>query len=283
MNYSTDSDSKSLSILTHPTQPATSLESEILQEITAIEYKRHAGDRCRNHGQNLIFSTAFQVVQKQKEFKSAAAEEFGRVFTTQTSKLVEDVKAQKEKQKVFLPQLPPPLKESKLCSFPNENGASKKMTGTEAAVAAEADRTQACRKAEKEKNKTEKYRAEFAALCTDSSSPPPGPLSSPFSVVAQGLPESQSPPRIPDFSSSIHVVSTDSDSDVNETSFPLVPKLPSPTPRQSRRTRKPTRKLESQQRREAEEESEPKRQKIRKSKIDVSSQLKEYLGSDIEQ
>ncbi len=129
----------------------------------------------------------------------------------------------------------------------------------------------------------EKYEVELVAFRTDSSSPPPGPLSSPLSVVAQGLPESQSPPRLPDFSSSIHVVSSDSDSDVNKTSSVLVPKLPSHTSRHSRRTRKPTRKLESQKRREAGEESEPKRQKIRKSKIDVMSQLKEYLGSDIEQ
>ena len=78
-------------------------------------------------------------------------------------------------------------------------------------------------------------------------------------------------------------MSSDSDSELNETSSPLVPKLPSPTPRQSRRTRKPTKKLEPQKRREAKEESEPKRQKIRKSKFDVTSQLKEYLGSDIEQ
>ena len=152
---------------------------------------------------NLMLSTALQAVEKQKEFTGAAAEEFARVFTTQT-------------------------------------------------------------------------------LRTDSSSPHLGPFSSPLSGEAPGLSKSRSPPRDTGLNSPIHVVSSDSDSEVEDISFDLAPKLPSPTPRQSGRTRKPTKKLESQKRREIENQSKPKRQKVRKSKIDVTSQLKEYLGSDIE-
>ena len=78
------------------------------------------------------------------------------MFTTQTSKLVEAVKAQEEWYKVLPPQLLPLLKEPKLRNFPNKNGESQKMTGTEAAVAAEADRTRASRKAKKEQEILEK-------------------------------------------------------------------------------------------------------------------------------
>lgn len=229
-----------------------------------------------------MLSTALQAVEKQKEFTGAAAEEFARVFTTQTSKLAEAVKAREERHKVLPPQLPPPLKEPKLRSFPNKNGESRKMTGTEAAVAAEADRTRASRKAKKEQEIREKYEAELAALRTDSYSPHLGPFSSPLSGKAPGLSKSRSPPRDTGVSSAINVVSSDSDSEVEDISFDLALKLPSPTPRQSGRTRKPTKKLESQTRREIEDQSKPKRQKVRKPKIDVTSQLKEYLGPDIE-
>ena len=96
-----------------------------------------------------MLSTAFQSVEKQKEFTGAAAEKFARVFTTQTSKLVEAVKLQEKRHKVLPPQLPPMLKKPKLCSFTKKNGESRKITGTEAAVAAEVDRTRASRKVKK--------------------------------------------------------------------------------------------------------------------------------------
>ena len=96
-----------------------------------------------------MLSIALQAVEKQKEFTGAVAEEFVRVFTTQTSKLVEAVKALGGRQKVLPPQLPPLQNEPKLRSFSDKNGASRKMTGTEAVVTAEADRIRASRKAKK--------------------------------------------------------------------------------------------------------------------------------------
>ncbi len=59
------------------------------------------GAQYQNHGQNLMFSTALQEVEKRKEFTYATIEECARVFTTQTSKLVEAVKAQEERHKVL--------------------------------------------------------------------------------------------------------------------------------------------------------------------------------------
>ncbi len=282
MSYLTGSNSKNNNASTRARQTQTSLEPEILQEITEAEYEKNAGDQYQNHDQNLMLSTALQAVEKQKEFTGATAKAFARVFTTQKSKLIEAVKAREERHTVLPPQLPPLLKEPKLRSFPNKYGESRKMTGTKAAVAAEADRTRASRKAKKEQDIREKYEAELAALRTDSSSPHLEPFSSPFSGKAPGLSKSRSPPRDTNLSSPIHVASSDSDSEVEDVSFDLAPKLPSLTPRQSGRTRKPIKKLESQKRRKIEDQSKPKRQKVRKSKIDVTSQLKEYLGSDIE-
>ena len=78
MSYLTGSNFKNHSISTRPRQTSTSLELEILQEITEAKYERHSGDQYRKYGQNLILSTALQEVEKQKEFTGAAAEEFER-------------------------------------------------------------------------------------------------------------------------------------------------------------------------------------------------------------
>ena len=50
---------------------------------------------------------------------------------------------------------------------------ARKMTGTEAAVAAEADEVRACRRAKKELEIKAKYEAELAALDANSSPPQP--------------------------------------------------------------------------------------------------------------
>lgn len=91
------------------------------------------------------------------------------------------------------------------------------------------DRIGAYRKPDKEQIFTEKYEADLAALRINSPSPPPGPLSSPFSVKAQGILKSQSPPRVADLRSSFHVLSSDLDLDVVKICSRRVRKLPSPT------------------------------------------------------
>ncbi len=123
------------------TKPSAISEVDTFQEIisTRAEYERHVGDKYRNHGQNLMFDVALQVIEKQKEFSGAAAEEFAQIFRVQTAKIVEVVKTQEEKRKILPPQLSLLLKEPKLQSFPNKNSIARKMTGTEAAIAAEAD------------------------------------------------------------------------------------------------------------------------------------------------
>lgn len=149
-SYSLDIAFAYLSLLGKLAQPKPTPKINSFQEITLTEYKKHVGNRYRNKGQNMTLNSALQAVEKQKEFTGAAVEEFASIFTKQTAKLVEAVKDREERQRAIPPQLVPPLKESKLRNFPNINEIGQKMTGTGAAVAAEANKLQANRKAAKE-------------------------------------------------------------------------------------------------------------------------------------
>lgn len=179
----------------------------------------------------------------------------------------------KEKRKNSLPsQFPPPLQEPKLCSFTHKNSGRRKTTGIEAAVAAEADTARAQCKAKKELEIKQNYEAELAAHCKDS---PTHPLPQSDSLLPAS---SDSQVRITNIDSPIHISPSDSESsnNVSVQSFPAT--------RQYGRTRKPTRKLESQKIRDAEQVvqgSKPKKRKKSKT-IVVPSQLKELSGSDIE-
>lgn len=184
----------------------------------------------------------------------------------------------KEKRKNSLPsQFPPPLQEPKPRSFTHKNSGRRKTAGIEAAVAAKADTTRAQCKAKKELEIKQNYEAELAALCKDSSTHPLPQSRLPTSDSL--LPaSSDSQVRITNIDSPIHISPSDSESsnNVSVQSFPAT--------RQYGRTRKPTRKLESQKRRDAEQVvqgSKPKKRKKSKT-IDVPSQLKELSGSDIE-
>ncbi len=85
------------------------------------------------------------------------------------------------------------------------------MTGTEAAVAAEADTARAQRKAKKELEIKQKYEAELAAPRDDSSTPP---LPQSGSPTSDPLPpaSSESQVRITNIGSPIHSSSSDSES-----------------------------------------------------------------------
>ena len=276
-------------------QPRSTPTTDSFQEMSLPNYERHAGNRYRNHGQNMMLNSALQAVEKQKEFTGRAAKDFASAFTKQTAKLVEVVKAREERQKAMPPQLPAPLNEPKLRSFPNKNGTSRKMTGTEAAVAAEADKSRANCRAAKELQIREKYEAELAALNAEYSSPPPRTSSSSQLDTPLDPDNPQPQPEFPRSYTPVQMISSDSDSGqesyhsghshLNQ-DYSAQPRkssqVISPAPRQSGRSRKPTKKIESQQRREAEEETKPKKRKIHKSKVDVTSQLKELLGSEFD-
>ena len=151
------------------------------------------------------------------------------------------------------------------------------MNGTEAAIAAEADTARAQRKAKKELKIKRKYAAELAALREDSST---SPLPQSRLPISDPLPPtlSESQVSMTNIDSPIHTTSSDSESsgDLSVRSLPA--------PRQSGRTKKPTCKLDSQKKQDAEQAAEePKPKKGKKNKmIVVTSQLKELLGSDIE-
>ena len=300
MSYSHDPEFTYAFLSSTTTKPPAIPEVDLLHNSKSTEpetdYDRHAGDQYRNHGQNLMLNVALQAVEKQKGFSGAAAEEFAQIFRVQTAKIVKAVEAQEKKRNILPAQLPPPLKEPKLRSFPNKNGMARKMTSTEAAIAAEADEIRARRKAKKQEEIKAKYEAELAALDASSSPPQPRSLSRLLSDEPLEYPVlSQQKASFITGQAPVVVVSSDSDSDTTSQIYDTVGeesvsasknsliRSPSSTSRQSRRIRKPTRKVESQRRRAAEGESEPKKKKIRKTKlVDVTSQLKELFGSDIE-
>lgn len=122
MSYSHDQEFTYAFLPNATTNPSATSEVDPSQEIITMEaeYERHAGNKYRNHGQNLMLNVALQAVEKQKEFSGAAAEEFAQKFKVQTAKIVEAVEAREEKRKILPPQLPLPLKEPKLRSFPNK-------------------------------------------------------------------------------------------------------------------------------------------------------------------
>lgn len=85
-------------------------------------------------------------MEQQKRFSGTAAEEFAQAFKAQTGKIVEALKSKEERRNNLPLQLPAPLQEPRLRNSPFKS----KMTGTEAAVAAEADTARAQRKARKQ-------------------------------------------------------------------------------------------------------------------------------------
>lgn len=150
------------------------------------------------------------------------------------------------------------------------------MTAREAAEAAEADKMRKQRREKKEKEIKQRYEAELAALNADNSesyTPKPSTQAlSPTLVLGsqkeQPIRLSSSPPPSPDCS--LPAVSSSSEGEAMLDQ-----------PRQSGRVKKPSRKIESQLRREAEERGmEEKRPKIRKSKFQKAPQLRDFLGSD---
>lgn len=110
------------------------------------------------------------------------------------------------------------------------------MTWTEITIAAKVDRTQASRKAKKIQEIREKYKAELAALRTNSFFPHLKLFFSSLLSKVPGLSKSQSPFRDTGLSSSIYVVSSDSDLEIEDISFNLTSKLPSSTLQQFGRT-----------------------------------------------
>lgn len=223
----------------------------------------------------MMMRAAVNAVNQRKELEGQAAEEFSCTFEKHTVRLAAAAKLQADNQKSLPPQLPTPLSEPNFRLFPNSNSNKRKMTAREAAEAAKGDKVRKQRREQKEKEIKQRYKAELAALnAEDPESFTPKPLRQvlPPMLVHGSQKElpirlSSSPPPVPDRSS---------------------PAAPSPSeceildqPRQSGRVKKPTRKIESQLRREAKERGiEEKKPKIRKSKFQKVPQLKDFLGSD---
>lgn len=97
-----------------------------------------------------MMKAALGVTEKQKEFRAVAAEDFARVFQKQTVKISKAVKKRVERRQILPAQLPPSFKEPNLCKFPDKSDHNRRMTGTEAALAAKADQERASRKVQRQ-------------------------------------------------------------------------------------------------------------------------------------
>lgn len=131
-------------------------------------YERQAGDQYRDHGRNMMMKVALDVIEKQKEFRGVAAEEFAQAFQKQTIKISEAVKKRVERQQILPAQLLPLFKEPNLRKFPNKSGHKHRMTGAEAALAEEADRERALQKIKRKREIKDRLEAELAALEAES-------------------------------------------------------------------------------------------------------------------
>lgn len=101
------------------------------------------------------------------------------------------------------------------------------MIWTKIVIVIEVDCTQASCKAKKEQEIWEKYEAKLAILRTDFSSLYLRLFSSLLLGKAAGLFKSQSLPMNTDLNSPIHIISSDSDLEVDNISFHFPLKLPS--------------------------------------------------------
>ena len=191
-------------------------------------------DKYRNHGQNLMLKSALGGTTK--ELRGENAKEFARVFQKQTLTLAGIAKTLAQKKREIPTCLPEPLKEPEFRSFPGANGKKRKITGAEAALAAEADKLLHEQKSKKALELKEKYEAELVALEASRTSAlsfhesllPPGSQSS-----------SQQPRQVPDSPMNISTSPSSADSESDNLSGA------SPKIHKSGRARKLTKRAES--------------------------------------
>lgn len=112
----------------------------------------------------MIMRAAMNAINQQKKLKRPAAEEFACTFEKHTIKLAAAAKLQMNNWKSFLPQLPIPLFEPNLWSFPTDNSNKRKITACKAAKVVEADKVRKQQRKQKEKEIKQRYEAGLAAL-----------------------------------------------------------------------------------------------------------------------
>lgn len=203
----------------------------------------------------MMMKAALDVIEKQREFRDVAAEEFAQAFQEQTLKISEAVKKRVKRQQILPAQLPPLFKKPNLCKFQNKSGHNRRMTGTEAALAEEADRERALHKIQREREIKERYEAEIAALEAESPDNIPknkSPAQDLSPTIRPLLPihiMSDSDQEFPDNALQIPAFNSDATLHpmLSEPGPSLSQRLPSPLLRHSGQNRKLTKKAESQQ------------------------------------
>ena len=111
-----------------------------------------------------MLKSALDMLEQQKELRGENALEFACVSQEKTITLAGTANTLTEKKKNFSTYLPKPLKEPEFRSFPGANIKKRKMTGEEAALAAEANKLRHKQKLKKALESKEKYKAELVAM-----------------------------------------------------------------------------------------------------------------------
>lgn len=102
-----------LSLYRNTTQSRSTPTIDFFQEILLSKYEKYINNKYQNYNQNIILTSVFQAIKRQKKFTNSVIEEFANIFTKKTIKLIEVIKARKEKSKAISPQLLVPLNEIK--------------------------------------------------------------------------------------------------------------------------------------------------------------------------
>ncbi|MCJ1356299.1 MAG: hypothetical protein MMC33_006293 [Icmadophila ericetorum] len=192
-------------------EPPTEAEIMEMQTVGTVKEiskhpDRHAGDEFRNHGQNLIMTTAIPAIEEQGKLDGPQAKAFAQAFQKATDHITATAIER---------ELPATLKTTKVKVFPNSHRRRQRgMTGREIQGAKEADERRAIHTAaheaqmerryqeEKEKELDERQRRkaqclaeinkqyEDALAALETSSPPPPSIQR--SIPIRSSPSSQS-------------------------------------------------------------------------------------------
>jgi hypothetical protein len=214
---------------------------------------RYAGDRYRDRGKNMTLEAANQLVELQAGLKGQEAEEFAQAFREMGDKLASKLQKQRQSRTKLPAQLPEAVLVPHVRHF---RGASKRKRGMTAREAAEAAEQDAARKKRSAQRQVDLQAAEAEEDFRRR--------------VEAHTEEAQA-----------EETQTEAKDDSSQETEEEDPMEPPPSSRRSTREKRPTKKVESQQRRLVEAEAEAEVQaakakggrKLRKSAMREVSQL----------
>ena len=107
-------------------------------------------DRYRDHGRNMTYKAAMELVDFQKVLKGPMAEEFAQTLRETTEKLTSRVQELQASRQILPPTLPDAPKKPQIRHFSGKSKRRRGMTAREAAEAKERDEARKKRKLERQ-------------------------------------------------------------------------------------------------------------------------------------